>query len=123
MTFTSAYAFPLILFFIHSGLLWIVYKKTRSFHDRNYLNSKQKFILHSGRLSFTVYIIQAINFVKTFLTGILSIYSDNKYANIIIIVLYYLFDLYPFVFLFHYWKYLGRSKGEKVNNESLLTLD
>ena len=48
LTFGSVYIFPLFLFIIHTILLYIVKRKIRSFHDRNYLNSKQKFVIHSG---------------------------------------------------------------------------
>ena len=122
LSFISAYFFPFVLFCIHTILLYIVGKKIKSFQDRNYLNSKQKFIIHSSKISFTVYCIQAINFIKTVMIGTLSL-SNNPPAQIIIIILNYLFDLYPFVLLFYYRKYLGKSKGEKINNESLLTLD
>ena len=115
LTFGSVYIFPVLLFFTHTILLLYVNRKIKSLHDRNYLNSKQKFLIHTGRLSYIVYLIQGVNLFKTLLIGILSKWNSDS-VHFIIIIINYIFDLYPFTLLFFYCRYLGRSKDEKFHN-------
>ena len=101
------YSFPIILFLVHGVLLKIISNKKKVFQDFNYLNSKQKFVIYSGILSYVVFIVQAINLVKT----ILELFGSIGQLEIFIIVLNYIFDLYPFLLLYYYRKYLGKSQN------------
>lgn len=75
-------------------------KKTKNFKT-DYLNSKQKFLLNSGKISIVLFFIQIINAVKF----ILSIIPGIRDCHILLIIINFLFDLYPFVILFFYFHY------------------
>ena len=90
------------MFIVHSIILFRNRRRIRVFENEEYLNSKQQFILRSGQISFIVFVIQAINLGKLTLS-LLPI--NNPAFSWVIIVINFLFDLYPLVLLGYYLRY------------------
>ena len=90
------------MFIVHSIILFRNRRRIRVFENEEYLNSKQQFILRSGKISTVVFIIQAINLIKLALS---LFFSNTSAFSWIIIVINFLFDLYPLVLLGFYLRY------------------
>ena len=85
------------------------------------LNSKQKFIINSGNVSFAVFIVQLINFLKSLAISMIN--QSGNAGSLIIIVINFLFDLYPFFFFYKYREYLGQMDRKKLLNATLISED
>ena len=86
---------------IHSILLILNKKKINKFYHDDYLNSKQQFLIKSGSLGSIVFLIQGLHFFKILL-GLVSFIS---WWYMFILVLNFIFDCYPLLLLFFYFRY------------------
>jgi hypothetical protein len=91
------------------------------------LNSKQKFIINSGNVSFAVFIVQLINFLKSLAISLINQIKDTDHSgdaeSLIVIVINFLFDLYPLFFFYKYREYLGQMDRKKLLNATLISED
>lgn len=85
------------------------------------LNSKQKFIINSGNVSFAVFIVQLINFLKSSVISLIN--QSGNAESLIIIIINFLFDLYPLFFFYKYREYLGQMDRKKLLNATLISED
>ena len=103
-----------VLFLIHLVLLYIVSKKRQQFEDLERLNPKQKFIVRSNKLSLIVFLFQFVNLIK-------SVFVTEAWGEWLVIVLYYLFDLYPLLLLIFYCRDVGSRQQSMIKHASLLS--
>lgn len=67
--------------------------------------------MNSGKLSLVVFLFQLMNFVKG---GITPFIKPNIVAN-------FLFDLYPFVFLFFFRRYTREKNGILYGTSTIIS--
>lgn len=104
---------------VHSIYLRSNRTKIKVFKNDSYLNSKQIFLIDSGKISFIVFIIQFVNFLKLFLT----FFSSNSAYYIFILIFNFLFDMYPFLLLYYFVKYTREKRGLEHGSSTLLQED
>ena len=94
------YITPSVLFMVHLIFLRVVSDKKKKIKNLHKLNAKQKFVLSSNTLSLVVFFFQSMNLLK-------SIFISVELNDYVVIVINYMFDLYPFLLLFFYCKDIG----------------
>ena len=79
------------------------------------LNSKQKFIISSNTLSLIVFFFQFVNLIKSIFVTVTGA------SEWLVIVLNYLFDLYPFLLLIFYCRDVGSRQKNMIRSSTLLS--
>lgn len=83
------------------------------------MNSKQKFLVRSGNIGWVIFLVQLINFIKEALNAS----SGEAYAwQIFLLIINFMFDLYPVILLVSYIYYTRLHDEEKTINETFLSL-
>jgi hypothetical protein len=107
---------PILMFILHSYILRKNSQSIKFLKGLAELNPRQWFVLQSGNLSFFIFVVQSVNFVKYILStvagGIPSFVFIIGFLNMI-------FDFFPIILVLLYYKKYYK-KGIKLQSDSLI---